>query len=184
VLTLFPGGVRAEAPRSAARQPAELTREAPAAVKVQLSGADETVPLARGEDGSLLFLLHHHDGTVEALSPEAFARRVHDEQAHRGFWLRFLNITSPVGVAWVALGLLGQILFTGRMLFQWIASEKSRRSVVPTAFWWMSLAGATLLLAYFIWRKDVVGVLGQATGWLIYLRNLWLIHVPRPSVVS
>ncbi|HAI14296.1 MAG TPA: hypothetical protein DCM28_21505, partial [Phycisphaerales bacterium] len=72
---------------------------------------------------------------------------------------------------WVAVGLLGQVLFTGRMIVQWIASEKSKRSVVPTAFWWMSLIGASMLITYFIWRKDVVGVLGQATGWFIYVRN-------------
>ncbi|HCD35270.1 MAG TPA: hypothetical protein DER01_22910 [Phycisphaerales bacterium] len=77
---------------------------------------------------------------------------------------------------WVAVGLLGQVLFTGRMIVQWIASEKSKRSVVPTAFWWMSLIGASMLITYFIWRKDVVGVLGQATGWFIYVRNLYLIY--------
>jgi lipid-A-disaccharide synthase-like uncharacterized protein len=67
----------------------------------------------------------------------------------------------------VGLGLLGQVLFTGRMLVQWLASEKQKRSVVPVAFWWMSLIGATMLLVYFTWRRDIVGVLGQATGWFI-----------------
>ena len=68
------------------------------------------------------------------------------------------------------------------MLVQWLASERNRRSVVPVGFWWMSLGGATLLLVYFVWRKDVVGVLGQATGWLIYVRNLSLIYrSPRPG---
>ena len=90
-----------------------------------------------------------------------------------------LNITSPAGLLWVGLGLLGQVLFTGRMLVQWLASERSKRSVVPEAFWWMSFAGATLLLAYFTWRGDVVGVLGQGAGWFIYLRNLYLIRAAR-----
>lgn len=147
-----------------------------AEVKVKLSGADETVPLVRRADGSHRFLVHRHDGTVEELTPEAFARRVYSEQASRGWWLRLLNITSPLGAAWVGLGLLGQVLFTGRMLLQWLVSERHRRSVVPTAFWWMSLGGASMLIIYFIWRKDAVGVLGQATGWLIYVRNLWLIY--------
>jgi lipid-A-disaccharide synthase-like uncharacterized protein len=44
------------------------------------------------------------------------------------------------------------------------------------AFWWMSLVGASMLLVYFIWRRDIVGILGQATGWFIYIRNLVLIH--------
>jgi len=74
------------------------------------------------------------------------------------------------------VGLSGQVLFTGRMLVQWVVSERSKRSVVPTAFWWMSLCGASMLVIYFIWRKDIVGVLGQCTGWTIYVRNLWLIY--------
>lgn len=147
-----------------------------AAVKVQLEGADETVAVEAEADGSYRFLLRRHDGTVEPLLPEEFAARVHGEQAHRDWWHRVLNITSAWGVAWVVLGLLGQLLFSGRMLVQWIASERHKRSVVPMSFWWMSVGGASLLITYFVWRKDVVGVLGQATGWLIYLRNLWLIR--------
>ena len=72
--------------------------------------------------------------------------------------------------------MLGQVLFTGRMVVQWIASEKAQRSVIPTAFWWMSLGGATMLIIYFIWRVDIVGIVGQATGWFIYVRNLWFIY--------
>ncbi|MFT3787300.1 MAG: lipid-A-disaccharide synthase N-terminal domain-containing protein [Tepidisphaeraceae bacterium] len=40
----------------------------------------------------------------------------------------------------------------------------------------MSLVGASMLLVYFLWRKDPVGVLGQAFGWFIYIRNLWMIY--------
>jgi lipid-A-disaccharide synthase-like uncharacterized protein len=156
-----------------------------AGVKVDLAGADETVALERQADGTILFVLRHDDETVERLSPEAFAERVYREEAWRPFWQRFLNITTPLGLAWVALGLLGQVLFTGRMLLQWVVSEKEHRSVVPTGFWWMSLGGATMLVVYFVWRKDLVGVLGQTTGWLIYLRNLWLIYFPpRPAAAG
>jgi lipid-A-disaccharide synthase-like uncharacterized protein len=89
-----------------------------------------------------------------------------------------MNISSPIGILWVGIGLCGQIAFTGRMLVQWLVSEKKKKSVVPVVFWWMSLLGASMLLAYFIWRKDIIGVLGQGTGWIIYLRNLWLIYDP------
>ncbi|MGE3175115.1 MAG: lipid-A-disaccharide synthase N-terminal domain-containing protein [Planctomycetota bacterium] len=95
-----------------------------------------------------------------------------------------LNVSSPAGFAWVLLGLLGQVLFTGRMLVQWLVSERSGRSVVPPAFWWMSLVGATMLLVYFVWRKEPIGVLGQATGWFIYVRNLWMIHRPGGPAVA
>jgi lipid-A-disaccharide synthase-like uncharacterized protein len=75
----------------------------------------------------------------------------------------------------VALGLAGQSMFFLRMAVQWIASERRRESVVPTIYWWFSLAGGLMLLSYFIWRKDAVGVLGQSTGAVVYARNLWLI---------
>ena len=89
-----------------------------------------------------------------------------------------LNITSYTGIFWVSIGFLGQALFTGRMLIQWITSERQKKSVVPVSFWWLSLAGATMNTIYFIWRVDAVGILGQSTGWFVYLRNLWLIYSP------
>jgi lipid-A-disaccharide synthase-like uncharacterized protein len=74
---------------------------------------------------------------------------------------------------------MGQLVFTGRMLVQWLASERSGRSVIPVAFWWMSLGGAVMLVAYFVWRRDIVGIVGQATGLFIYARNLVLIRKSR-----
>ncbi|MFC3570093.1 lipid-A-disaccharide synthase N-terminal domain-containing protein [Paracoccus sp. TOH] len=76
---------------------------------------------------------------------------------------------------WLGIGFLGQLLFTSRFLVQWIASERARRSVVPLAFWWFSLAGGATLLAYAIWRRDPVFAVGQASGLVIYTRNLMLI---------
>lgn len=87
-----------------------------------------------------------------------------------------LRITSWPGVAWVGLGLLGQVIFAGRMFVQWWASEKKGQSVVPPAFWWMSLVGGLMVFVYFVWRQDIVGVLGQCSGIVIYARNLRLIQ--------
>ncbi|MCB1232722.1 MAG: lipid-A-disaccharide synthase N-terminal domain-containing protein [Verrucomicrobiae bacterium] len=87
-----------------------------------------------------------------------------------------MNITSVTGILWVALGFVGQALFMGRMLVQWWASEKVKSAVVPPAFWWLSLIGSSMLMTYFIWRVEIVGFLGQSTGWLIYIRNLWFIY--------
>jgi len=145
-------------------------------VKVKLDGAARNPRLQRLEDGTYRYVVQMEDGTEESLTPEQFSHRIYIEQSGRSFWFRLMNITTPLGIAWVGVGLLGQILFTGRMLVQWLVSERKRRSVIPVAFWWMSLLGASMLLAYFLWRKDVVGVLGQATGWFIYMRNLWLIY--------
>ena len=77
---------------------------------------------------------------------------------------------------WIAVGLVGQILFTSRFLVQWIASERARRSLVPAAFWWLSLGGGAILLAYAVWRRDPVFILGQGAGLVVYLRNLVLIR--------
>lgn len=86
---------------------------------------------------------------------------------------------------WKVVGFGGQGLFFGRFFVQWLASERSRQSVVPTAFWYFSVGGGAVLLAYAIHRQDPVFIVGQAAGLLIYLRNLWLIYrVRRPSAVD
>lgn len=78
------------------------------------------------------------------------------------------------GTLWLGVGLLGQAMFFSRFLVQWLASEKARRSVFPMSFWYLSLSGGALLLAYAAWRQDPVFVIGQTTGAFIYLRNIWL----------
>ncbi|MEM9082476.1 MAG: lipid-A-disaccharide synthase N-terminal domain-containing protein [Planctomycetota bacterium] len=92
---------------------------------------------------------------------------------------RLFNITTWIGLAWVGIGLVGQIAFFGRMAVQWIASERSRASIVPPAFWYLSLIGGVFLFTYFVWRKDIVGVLGQTTGVVIYARNIRLMMKQR-----
>lgn len=84
---------------------------------------------------------------------------------------------------WLVVGFAGQLLFTSRFLVQWIASERRRQSVVPTAFWWLSLGGAALLLAYAIYRRDPVFILGQAFGFVVYTRNLVLIGRRHPAAL-
>jgi lipid-A-disaccharide synthase-like uncharacterized protein len=80
---------------------------------------------------------------------------------------------------WIGIGLFGQALFTSRFLVQWIASERRGQSVIPLAFWWLSLAGGATLLAYAIWRGDPVFILGQSMGLVVYGRNLALIRRSR-----
>ncbi len=76
---------------------------------------------------------------------------------------------------WLGVGLLGQALFSARFLVQWLTSERAKRSIVPTAFWYFSVAGGVTLLAYAIYRRDPVFIIGQGAGLFVYLRNLWLI---------
>jgi lipid-A-disaccharide synthase-like uncharacterized protein len=76
---------------------------------------------------------------------------------------------------WVILGLIAQGLFTMRFVVQWIASERAGHSVIPTAFWFLSIGGGLLLLVYALYRKDAVFIAGQAFGVFVYLRNLYFV---------
>lgn len=80
---------------------------------------------------------------------------------------------------WVILGFVAQLMFTGRFLVQWIESERQGRSVIPIAFWFFSIAGGLLLLAYALYRRDPVFIAGQAFGVFVYVRNLYLIMKER-----
>ena len=77
---------------------------------------------------------------------------------------------------WLGIGLLGQAFFSARFLVQWIASERRRKSVVPNQFWYFSVGGGIVMLAYAIYRRDPVFILGQAAGLFVYARNLYFIH--------
>jgi len=80
---------------------------------------------------------------------------------------------------WTALGFAAQACFFSRFAVQWIASEREGRSVVPVAFWYLSLLGGAGLLSYAVARVDPVFIVGQAMGLLIYSRNLMLIRSER-----
>lgn len=73
---------------------------------------------------------------------------------------------------WIGFGLVGQIMFTGRFVLQWIASEKAKQSIVTRSFWTFSILGSSILSIYAIYRRDPVFILGQVPGILIYARNL------------
>ena len=90
-----------------------------------------------------------------------------------------LHVQTWAEFTWVMVGLSGQLLFTARFVVQWLASEREKRSIVPVAFWYFSLAGGVVLFTYALWRRDPVFILGQSMGLVIYARNLWLIHAER-----
>jgi len=76
---------------------------------------------------------------------------------------------------WLVFGFTGQACFFMRFLVQWISSERQKRSIIPKAFWYFSLGGAAIILVYSIHRQDPVFIVGQSTGFIIYLRNLTLL---------
>ena len=90
--------------------------------------------------------------------------------------LSWLGVDNWIEFWWIAFGLFGQLMFSARFLIQWIASERMRQSVIPTAFWWFSIAGGIILFTYAVYRRDPVFILGQSIGILIYSRNLWFIY--------
>jgi lipid-A-disaccharide synthase-like uncharacterized protein len=83
---------------------------------------------------------------------------------------------------WIIIGFTGQALFSARFIVQWLASERVKRSIIPTAFWYFSLAGGVTLLAYAIHKQDPVFIAGQGLGLIVYLRNLYLIRSGRQKV--
>jgi lipid-A-disaccharide synthase-like uncharacterized protein len=160
----------------------------PGAERAKLSvgpvkGVLEWQPAASGQ---IEYRLLYRDGTTVGPMSRADLERVLGAanvtritgSATNGLY-RALNVTSAVGVAWVVLGFAGQLAFSGRWLLQWFVSEKTGSSTVPVAFWWLSMIGSAMLFAYFVWRNDVVGVLGQTSGVVIYARNIRLISKDR-----
>jgi lipid-A-disaccharide synthase-like uncharacterized protein len=80
---------------------------------------------------------------------------------------------------WVIIGFLGQLFFSARFLVQWIVSELRQESVIPGAFWALSLGGGAILTAYAIYRQDPVFIVGQGAGLVVYIRNIMLIRRKR-----
>ena len=80
---------------------------------------------------------------------------------------------------WLGIGLLGQILFTSRLLLQWIVTEKKRQSTIPPAFWHLSFFAALLQSASFIQRHEWIFAVGVAATIIIYLRNIMLLSLEK-----
>lgn len=115
--------------------------------------------------------------TIAEAKAEFGERLIDDLLMSRRNWLfTFLNITSWTSLAWIGIGMVGQLAFSGRMVLQWLMSEKHRKSVITESFWWFSLFGGVTLFSYFIWRQDPVALLGQASGIVIYIRNIRLLR--------
>jgi lipid-A-disaccharide synthase-like uncharacterized protein len=86
----------------------------------------------------------------------------------------------------IVLGFVGQALFSARFIVQWMVSEVQKKSVIPLAFWYFSIAGGVVLLSYAVLRHDPVFTLGQVGGLVVYIRNLVLVRRERrtPAVAG
>ena len=87
--------------------------------------------------------------------------------------------TSWIGklTMWDVVGFVWQVFFLGRFVVQWIATERQKKSVVPVTFWYLSLLGTVILLTYSIHLRNPVFIAGFSLNMLIYLRNLYFIHL-------
>lgn len=122
-------------------------------------------------------------------------------------WLRgVLAVTPPAAVVWalfalespfrqffgnadiplwlVLFGSAGQVLFTLRFIYQWAYSRHHGESMLPAGFWSISLAGASMIVAYGVMRSDPVLILGQSVGLVAYSRNLYLSLRPQTPSAS
>ena len=84
----------------------------------------------------------------------------------------FKNEAIPLWL--LLLGIISQIIFTLRFVYQWLVSEKTKTSQLPVGFWRMSVLGASLILTYAIFRKDPVLFVGHIAGLIIYVRNIFI----------
>ena len=74
----------------------------------------------------------------------------------------------------IVFGTVGQFTFTLRFIYQWRYSARAGESLLPTTFWLISLLGSGMIIAYAIIRRDPVLILGQSTGFVVYLRNIMI----------
>ena len=86
----------------------------------------------------------------------------------------FKNEDIPLWL--LVFGSLGQIIFTLRFVYQWLYSRRKNESVLPLGFWLISLTGSLIIVAYALYRRDPVLILGQSTGLLVYSRNIYLLQ--------
>ena len=94
-------------------------------------------------------------------------------------WLQ--GILEKVNDPWFVIGMAGQMIFVARFVVQWLATEREKRVVIPVAFWWLSITGASITLAYAVHRQDPVFLLAQAGGLCMYTRNLVIHHRSAPA---
>ena len=99
--------------------------------------------------------------------------------------VRFMaDIVHEMNNPWKVFGIFAQLLFMGRFIVQWLASEKAGYSMIPVAFWYFSLLGAVSLLIYGIHEREPVIIIGQSFPMIVYIRNLRLIYRAKKNLAQ
>jgi len=91
-----------------------------------------------------------------------------------GQFMRNFLMRADIPAGLLAFGTFGQLLMTLRFIYQWWYSSRLGRSELPPLFWWISLSGAAISFIYGIFRHDIVLLLGQGFGLIVYARNIYL----------
>ncbi len=117
-------------------------------------------------------------------------------------WGRVLLVVIPLGLLWygykkgttdflglfqnpdittwlLIFGVIAQVIFTSRFVYQWLYAEKNKEAVLPLGFWIISLIGGLMTLIYFIFRQDIVLIISNVMGAIIYTRNIMLYQKKR-----
>ena len=95
-----------------------------------------------------------------------------------------MALKSPYDTLWLGIGSLGQVVFGVRFLIQWLRSEQVGHSVVPLAFWYVSVVGGFITFAYAVHLQAWPIVVGQGMPIPIYLRNIYMVHRDRAGRVA
>lgn len=84
-------------------------------------------------------------------------------------------LNNPDVATWLLiLGIIAQVVFTLRFVYQWLYAEKNKEAVLPLGFWVISLIGGFMTLFYFVFRQDIVLIISNVMGVIIYTRNIML----------
>ena len=95
-----------------------------------------------------------------------------------------MNILGIDFNLWILIGLFGQTLFFLRFIIQWLYSEKKGESTIPVVFWYFSIVGGSITLAYSIYRNDPVFIAGFSLSLIVYVRNLILLKKQKKAHVA
>lgn len=74
----------------------------------------------------------------------------------------------------IVYGTTGQFIFAFRFVYQWLYSRKKGESLLPIAFWIISLTGSLMIVSYGIMRDDFILILNHFAGIVSYSRNIMI----------
>lgn len=84
-------------------------------------------------------------------------------------------LNNPEIATWLLiLGVVAQVVFTFRFVYQWLYAERYKKAILPLGFWVISLIGGLMTMTYFIFRQDIVLIISNVMGAIIYTRNIML----------